>query len=124
MFMADVINSVPSLTISHASLLSWSLSPYLSRPEVYATNDKIPSLTEEINLVLQRPEFQNNYEMLLKTIAPNCTEFILECQVGNKVYSGKECCGTIIDEKPMLTRFGTCYSTKGAKYQHRANSGK
>ena len=114
---------MPSLTISHASLLTWSLSPYLSRPEVYATNDKILSLTEEINLILQRPEFQNDYEKLLKAIAPNCTEFILECQVGNKIYTGKECCGTIINETPMLTRFGTCFSTKDAKYQHKVNSG-
>ena len=41
-FTLRKINSVPSLTISHASLLSWSLAPDLSRPVVYATNTKIP----------------------------------------------------------------------------------
>ena len=41
-FTLRKINSVPSLTISHASLLSWSLAPDLSRPVVYATNAKIP----------------------------------------------------------------------------------
>ena len=88
-FILRKINSVPSLTISHASLLSWSLAPDLSRPVVYATNTKIPTLMQEINLILERPEFNGNHEKLLNAIAPNCTEFILECTVENKVYTGK-----------------------------------
>ena len=77
---------------------------------------------EEINLVLQRPEFNGNYEKLLKAIAPNCTQFILECRVENKVYTGKECCGTIIDSNPIFTRFGTCFTTQTAKYQHKVST--
>ena len=121
-FTLTKISSVPSLTISHASLLSWALAPDLSRPLVYATNTKIPTLMEEINLVLQRPEFNGNYEKLLKAIAPNCTQFILECRVENKVYTGKECCGTIIDSNPIFTRFGTCFTTQTAKYQHKVST--
>ena len=45
---------------------------------------------EEINLILERPEFNGNYEKLLNAIAPNCTEFVLECTVENKVYTGKQ----------------------------------
>lgn len=35
---------------------------------------------------------------------------------------GKECCGTIIDSKPIFNRFGTCFTTKTAAYQHKVST--
>ena len=83
---------VTSLSISHASLLSWSLAPELARPDVYSTSNRIPSLNSELDLILQREGFGKDFGKLVNAIAPNCTEFILECTVGTTVYTGK---GTI-----------------------------
>ena len=83
---------VTSLSISHASLLSWSLAPELARPDVYSTSNRIPSLNSELDLILQREGFGQDFGKLVNAIAPNCTEFILECTVGTTVYTGK---GTI-----------------------------
>ena len=120
-FVLSRINSVNSMTISHASLLSWSLAPELSRPDVYAENPQIPILTTEIDNILQRGEFGGSYDKLISAISPNCTQFILECTVGTKIYTGKECCGTVFDPKPVMSRYGTCFTTKTAPLKHKVN---
>ena len=120
-FTLSQINQVSALTISHASLLSWSLSPEVARPDVYANNAQIPTLLAEIDNILERGEYSGSYDKLLSAIAPNCTQFILECTVGTTIYSGKECCGTVFDAKPILTRYGTCFSTKTGTLKHKVN---
>ena len=87
-FTLNRINSVPSLTISHASLLSWSLAPELADPETYSTHFRIPNLEAEIEKILDRSEYSGNVNKLLLAIAPNCTQFILECKVGPTTYTG------------------------------------
>ena len=112
---------VSSLSISHASLLSWSLAPELSRPDVYATSNRIPSLKNELDLIMQREEYGTDINKLVNAIAPNCTEFILECSVGTTIFTGKECCGTVFSATPVFTRYGTCFTTKTANLQHKVN---
>ena len=65
------------MSISHASLLSWTLAPELARPEVYATSNRITSLNNEMDLILQRDQFGEDLNKLVEAISPNCTEFIL-----------------------------------------------
>lgn len=117
-FKPSRISQIPSLTTSHASLLSWTLSPHLSRPGVYATNARIPSLISEIDQILLRAEYGNQMNKLINAMVPNCTDFILECTVGSTTYKGQDCCGNFVDATPVLTRYGTCFTTKTALIQH------
>ena len=100
------------------NFFSRSLAPELANPEVYSTNSRIPTLTAEINNILDRLEYSNNLNKLLEAIAPNCTQFILECQVGPTSFTGEQCCGKIFDPNPIFTRYGTCFSTKMAQLKH------
>ena len=53
MFSASKVASVQLLSASHASLLSWSVDPRLSRPDVM-NNTRVAQLTNDINTVLTR----------------------------------------------------------------------
>lgn len=120
-FTFSRISRINSLNIAHASLLSWTLAPELSRPQVYAENENIPSLLEEIGFILQRGEYDNDYGKIVEALVPNCTDFILECQIGSIIYPGKDCCGSYFDSKPITSRYGTCFTTKTAPKQHKVN---
>jgi hypothetical protein len=56
MFSLSKLSQVPVLSSSHASLLSWSVSPRLARPDVM-NNTRVAQLTADINAVLSRPDF-------------------------------------------------------------------
>ena len=88
---------------------------------MYATSNRIPSLKNELDLILQREEYGTDVNKLVNAIAPNCTEFILECSVGTTIFTGKECCGTVFSATPVFTRYGTCFTTKTANLQHKVN---
>ena len=53
MFSSSKVSSVQLLSPSHASLLSWSVDPRLSRPDVM-NNTRVAQLTNDINTVLTR----------------------------------------------------------------------
>ncbi len=111
-FTAGKIAQISSLSIAQASILSWSVAPELSKPEIYATKAaQISSLEEEIGFILSRGQFGQDLDKLLKAMAPNCTEFILECKLGSIIKNGKQCCTQIFDPAPFLSRYGTCFST-------------
>lgn len=117
-FTLSRISSVPSLTVNHASLLSWSLGAELARPDVYSTDSRIDDFNNEIDIILDTPNYNGNLNKLIMDMAPNCTQFILECQLGNVVYNGASCCSQIFNPSPIITQHGTCYTTKGAPLQH------
>ena len=90
----------------------------MTDPEIYSTNVRIPTLTTQINQVLKREKYGNDLNKLLSDLVPNCSQFILQCQVGPTTYTGNECCGTYFNTQPIITRYGTCFSTKSAELQH------
>ena len=45
-------------------------------------------------------------DQLLRAIAPNCTQLILQCTVGNATMSGFDCCTRIFDPNPYFTAQG------------------
>jgi hypothetical protein len=56
MFSAAKVTQVQLISSSHASLLSWSVSPTLARPDVM-NNSRVAQLTADINTVLTRPDY-------------------------------------------------------------------
>jgi hypothetical protein len=42
----------------------------------------------------------------LRAIAPNCTQFILQCEVGKLTMSGWQCCKELFDPNPYFTKSG------------------
>jgi hypothetical protein len=47
------MNTISQMTPSHAALLSWSISPEFSRPEV-ANDTLFPLLTNDINSIMAK----------------------------------------------------------------------
>ena len=45
----------------------------------------------------------------------------IECTVGTTTYTGKECCGSVFSATPILTRYGTCFTTKNAPLQNKVS---
>ena len=45
-------------------------------------------------------------EMLLRAIAPNCTQLILKCVVGKLTMTGWQCCKEMFDPNPYFTKSG------------------
>jgi hypothetical protein len=48
-------------------------------------------------------------EQLLRVIAPNCTQLILQCVVGKAVISGWDCCRNYFDPNPYFTASGSIF---------------
>ena len=99
----------------HASVLSWSLSPAHSRPDLMEYEGKIKSLMTEINSTVKQIESGHSYNQLMKSIAPLCREFILECSLngeGNAVrgkqqsINGTACCDRYFNPIPVFNRYG------------------
>ena len=119
MFSASKVTQVPLLSSSHAALLTWSVSPRLARPDV-TNNTRVAQLTADINTVLARPEFNKiSYgltgqsisggplEQLLRAVAPNCSQLILQCAIGKAVMNGFDCCSKYFDQNPYFTESGS-----------------
>ena len=82
-------------------------------------NSRVSQLGSDITTVLQRPIYNPvNYgsggvvpggakEQLLRSLAPNCTQLIVQCAVGRQVFSGLDCCNRIFDPNPYFTQAGT-----------------
>jgi len=109
---------VPLLSSSHAAILSWSVSPTFARPDVM-NNTRIAQITSDINTVLSRSDFNKIYygsngqpipggpmEQLLRAIAPNCSQFILNCKIGKAFFNGFDCCAKYFDPTPIFTDGG------------------
>ena len=117
MFSFAKVSQVPLLSSSHAALLSWDVSPRLARPDVM-NNTRVAQLTADINTVLARSEYNKlSYgtsgtisggprEQLLRAIAPNCSQLILQCVVGKAVFNGFDCCAKFFDPIPYFTDSG------------------
>jgi hypothetical protein len=45
-------------------------------------------------------------DQLLRAVAPNCSQLILQCMVGNTTMSGFDCCAKIFDPVPYFTAQG------------------
>ena len=60
-----------------------------------------------LNTTLQRLEFNNSYNSLLKYLMPSCEEFILECslQEGQNI-NGSTCCEEFFNPEPILNKHG------------------
>jgi hypothetical protein len=122
MFSFGKVSQVPLLSSSHAALLSWIVSPTLARPDVM-NNSRVAQLTADINTVLSRSDYNKiSYgttgaipggprEQLLRAIAPNCTQLILQCVVGKQIMTGWECCRSIFDPNPYFTSAGNINAT-------------
>ena len=117
MFSYPKILQVSLLSVSHASLLSWSVHPSLAKPDVM-NNTRVSQLAIAINSILARPVYsQSNFgstgvvaggavEQLLRAIAPNCTQLILQCSLGKLVLNGWDCCTRVFDPNPYFTQAG------------------
>jgi len=51
-------------------------------------------------------------EQLLRAIAPNCTQLILQCIIGKAVLTGWDCCANYFDQTPYFTSSGQCFVAK------------
>ena len=91
----------------HTSLLSWSLDPSHSRPDVAEYNERLKTIENGLNTTLQKPDYNNSYKSLLKSLVPLCKEFILECSL-NQGYSinGTACCDEYFNTEPILNQHG------------------
>ena len=118
MFSFAKVTQVPLLSASHASILSWSVSPRLARPDVM-NNSRVAQLTADINTVLSRPEYNKiSYgvngqtipggpmEQLLRAISSNCSQLILQCSIGKATFNGYDCCAKYFDPIPYFTDGG------------------
>ena len=52
------------------------------------------------------PTFGGPMDQLMRAIAPNCSQLILQCMVGNTTMNGFECCDKIFDPIPYFTAQG------------------
>ena len=117
LFSFSKVSQVPLLSSSHAALLSWVVSPTLARPDVM-NNTRVAQITADINTVLSRSEYNRlSYgasgtipggprEQLLRAIAPNCTQLILQCVIGKQIMTGWDCCTKIFNPTPYFTSAG------------------
>ena len=117
MFSPSKVTQVPLLSASHAALLTWSVSPRLARPDVM-NNTRVAQLTADINTVLSRSDYNKlSYgtsgaisggplEQLLRAVAPNCSQLILQCVIGKAVMNGFDCCAKYFDTNPYFTDSG------------------
>jgi len=108
---------VQLLGTSHASLLTWFVHPTLAKPDVM-NNTRVTQLAADINTILSRSAYsQISYgttgataggakEQLLRAIAPNCTQLILQCTFGKQIMSGWDCCSRVFDPNPYFTQAG------------------
>jgi hypothetical protein len=81
-------------------------------------NTRVSQLAIDITSILARPAYaQASYgstavvsggarEQLLRAIAPNCTQLILQCTLGKQVLSGWDCCSRVFDPTPYFTPAG------------------
>ena len=93
------------------------MSPRFARPDVM-NNTRAAQITNDINTVLSRPDFNKiSYgssgalsggpmEQLLRAVAPNCTQLIMQCSIGKAVMSGWDCCRNYFDQNPYYTESG------------------
>ena len=83
------------------------MSGNLARPQVASTDNRMDGLVGDIANVLTKTDYNSSLDALVKSVAPNCTQFILECQIGSSTkLTGEECCQTIFNPKPFLTEYG------------------
>ena len=68
------------------------------------------SIEEGLNATLQRLEFNNSYNSLLRYLMPSCEEFILECslQEGQNI-NGSTCCEELFNPEPILNQHGNIF---------------
>jgi hypothetical protein len=95
--------SALGLTGDSASVLSWSLSPSLSRPGLVNASRVLAAIAQ---VKTAAANLSGSYERLLRAASPNCTEFILECNLAGRAMSAVECCASVFKSEPVITQFG------------------
>ena len=104
------MNKINNFNTQHTSLLSWSLSASHSRPDVAEYNNRMNTIEAGLNTTLQRLEFNNSYNSLLRYLMPSCEEFVLECslQEGQNI-NGSTCCEEFFNPEPILNQHGNYF---------------
>ena len=120
-FRLEKITQIPSFNTLHASLLTWSLAPVYSNPELIETNGAFPVVSGQLDQVLKRGEFNQSIEALMASLAPSCDQLVLECLLGSEVLDGKKCCLEFFNPQPAFTQHGACFTTRGATRKHRVS---
>ena len=106
-FSVSKVNKIPNFSTKQTSLLSWSLAPSHSRPDIAEYNTGLASTEVGLNLTLQKSEYNNSYKALLKALMPTCEEFVLECSLkeGHSI-NGSTCCNDYFNLDPILNQHG------------------
>ena len=101
------MNKIPNFSTKQTSLLSWSLAPSHSNPDVAEYNSGLASTESGLNLTLQKSDYNNSYASLMKYLAPTCEEFILECSLkeGHSI-NGSTCCNDYFNLQPVFNQYG------------------
>ena len=101
------MNKIPNFSTKQTSLLSWSLAPSHSSPDVAEYNSGLASTESGLNLTLQKSDYNNSYASLMKYLAPTCEEFILECSLkeGHSM-NGSTCCNDYFNLQPVFNQYG------------------
>ena len=104
-FSLAKVNKIPNFNTQHTSLLSWTLAPSHSRPDVAEYNSRMSSIETGLNASLAK--YNNSYNLLLKSIMPECQEFVLECSLKEgQTLSGSACCDDYFNPEPILNQHG------------------
>ena len=106
-FSVSKVNKIQNFNTQHTSLLSWSLDPSHSRPDVAEYNNRMSVIESGLNSTLQKSDYNNSYSSLIKSLAPLCKEFILECSLkeGHSM-NGTACCDEYFNAKPTFNQHG------------------
>lgn len=112
-FTLNKIQNITTFGKDQASLLSWTLGPRLSLPSLVENGPIVTTIRNRLDNTLAASKYNGSYDKLVRDVAPHCRELILECQLGNKVLTGRDCCKQYFDDEPTINQYGTCYSTRG-----------
>ena len=106
-FSVSKVNKIPNFNTQHTSLLSWSLDPSHSRPDVSEYSTRLNVIESGLNSTLQKSDYNSSYSSLLKSLVPICEEFILECELkeGHSM-NGTACCDEYFNAEPILNQHG------------------
>jgi len=79
-----------------------------------AARKTLVKLTPEYNKIAYGSNGQSipggPMEQLLRAIAPNCSQLILQCNIGKAIFSGYDCCAKYFDPIPYFTDGGKTFT--------------
>ena len=99
-------NAGVPLGLQPTSLLTWSLGPALAKPAYMASIDRVQTFNN-LDTAVNANLYNGSHLRLIKAVSPNCSDLILECQLGNRVLDGPQCCSQMFDPEPVYNQYGT-----------------